>query len=190
MAPWSSPMATELPRPLHRLTPLRDDPADVWLSPAQRLVVRMLVWRKWTAWVLGMWLFRKVTIVVLVQLIYFPGFLPLIATFMLIAATFNPMRRAVLRAKSARMSELVLSSPPPEALKVDDWAALESEPDGRLVSVVGWVRARVQMSVAGEQCVGLVLPCQQRYPGVMASVHDFELVDELERPLAIKVADS
>ena len=29
-------MTMELPRPLHRLTPLRDDPLRAWLSPAQR----------------------------------------------------------------------------------------------------------------------------------------------------------
>jgi hypothetical protein len=183
-------MATELPRPLHRLTPLRDDPAAVWLSRAQRLVVRMLGWRKWATWGLGIWLFRLMTTLLLLYLIYYPGYLPWILTCAVAAATFNPMRRAVLRSQNARISELIRTSPPPEALKVEDWAELEPEPDGRLVSVVGWVRARVQMSVAGEQCVGLVLPCQQRYPGVMASVHDFDLVDEQERPLAIQVADS
>ena len=182
-------MATELSRPLHRLTPLRDDPAAVWMSPAQRLVVRMLVWRKWATWAFGIWLFRLVTTLVMVHLIYYPGYLPWVVTCALAAATVTPMRRAVLRAQNARMSELVRVAPPTEALKVDDWAELDTEPDGRLVSVVGWVRARVQMSVAGEQVVGLVLPCQQRYPGVVASVHDFELVDEQERPLAIQVAD-
>jgi hypothetical protein len=182
-------MATELSRPLHGLTPLRDDPAAVWLSAGQRLVVRMLGWRKWAAWGLGIWLFRLLTTLALVQIIYYPGYFPLAATFAVIAVTFNPMRRAVLRSQNTRMAELVRGAPPPEALKVDDWAELDAEPDGRLVSLVGWVRARAQMTVAGEPCVGLVLPCQQKYPGVLASVHDFELVDEQERPLAIQVTD-
>ena len=72
----------------------------------------MLGWRKWATWAFGIWLFRLVMTLVLVRLVYFPGYLPWIATFMAAAATFSPMRRAVLRAQNARMSELVRTSPP------------------------------------------------------------------------------
>jgi hypothetical protein len=107
----------------------------------------------------------------------------------MIGATLPARRRAVLRRQSQRMSELVQVSPPAEAAKIDEWTQLAAEPDGRMVSLVGWARARSQLTVEGEPCVGLALPCQQTYPGVLESVHDFDLVDEQENPLPIKVAD-
>jgi hypothetical protein len=182
-------MAPELSRPLHRLTPLRDDPAAVWLSRGQRLTIALLGWRKWATYVFGLWLFRLIVALVLIQVVYFPGYLPWIVTVTLAGATVNAMRRSVLRHQSRRMSELLQTSPPPEALKIDEWAQLDAAPDGRMVSLVGWVRGRAKLSVAGESCLGLALPCQQKYPGVLESLHDFDLVDEEEHPLPIKVTD-
>ncbi len=182
-------MASELPRPLHRLTTLRDDPAEVWLSPAQRLRVRMLAWRWWALYGFALWLLRMVLLFVVIDLVYYAGYLPTVLTAMIGAAVFNPMRRMILRKQTERRRRLLLA-PPRDALQVDDWAALEAEPDGRVVSVVGWARARLQLSVAGEQCLGLALPCQQKFPGLLETLHDFDLVDEQERPLSIKVTDA
>ena len=70
-------------------------------------------------------------------------------------------------------------------------AELERQPDGSLVSVVGWVGAREQLGAGGgEQGVGLVLACHQRYPGVLETLNDFELVDEAGRPCLVQVADA
>jgi hypothetical protein len=183
-------MAPELPRPLHRLTPLRDDPAASWLSRAQRLRVEMVAWRKCTIYGLAISIFHTLLIFVLIQaLVFVPRYVPYIITAALITATMNAQRRAVLRSQATRLSELLQTSPPAEALKVDEWAQLDPEPDGRMVSLVGWVRARAQMTVAGQPCLGLALPCQQMYPGVLESLHDFDLVDEQERALPIKVAE-
>jgi hypothetical protein len=188
-------MAQDQARPLNRLTPLRDDPARAWLSPAQRLSLRFLGWRKWALYWMGLGLFRLILLLVTVNIVahtgYIPfaGYAPWFATAALLAATIGPMRRSVLRSQSARMTELVRRAPPSEALQVDEWAQLEAESDGRMVSLVGWVRARTQMVVADQPCVGLALPCQQAYPGVFESVHDFDLVDEQERRLSIQVTE-
>ena len=181
-------MAPELPRPLHRLTPLRDDPAAVWMSRGQRLKIAMLGWRKWTTYAVGMTMLRILIGQVLVRAIVFvPSYVPWVIMVAIVGATVKAMRRAVLRSQSTRMSDLLQTSPPLDALKVDDWAQLDDEPDGRMVSLVGWVRGRAKLSVAGDPCLGLALPCQQTYPGVLESLHDFDLVDEQEHPLPIKV---
>jgi hypothetical protein len=182
-------MAAEQARPLHRLTPLRDDPAAAWLSPGQRLSVRFVGWRKWATYGVGLWLLRLIVALVMIRLVFTPSYMPWIAMAAVFGATVNAMRRSILRSQNRRMIELVRASPPPEALKVDEWAQLDGEPDGRMVSVVGWVRARDQMPVADQQCVGLALPCQQKYPGVFESLHDFDLVDEQERRLSIQVTE-
>jgi hypothetical protein len=49
-------MTQEPRRPLHRLTPLRDDPAAGWLSPPQALRVAMTGWVRWAAYAV-LWLF-------------------------------------------------------------------------------------------------------------------------------------
>jgi hypothetical protein len=73
---------------------------------------------------------------------------------------------------------------------VDDWSALHGEPDGRAVSLVGWVQGHHQLAtpVGGKPCVGIALGCVQNYPGVVESVHDFDLVDDDGRALPIQVA--
>jgi len=40
------------PRPLHRLTPLRDDPAAAWLSKPQRFRVTLTGWFAWVGFAL------------------------------------------------------------------------------------------------------------------------------------------
>jgi hypothetical protein len=100
------------------------------------------------------------------------------------------MRRAVVRSKNSRLQRLVRAAAARQAVAIDDWSALDGEPDGRVVSLVGWVRARAELAtlVGGEPCVGIALGCMQTYPGVLESVHDFDLVDDEGRAIPVQVA--
>jgi len=116
--------------------------------------------------------------------------MPTVVAFSAGAALLWPWRRMVLRARSETARQLLRASVPAEAVPVDDFAELEGQPDGTVVSLVGWIRARMQMSqpVAGEPCVGLALACHQRYPGVLETLNDFDLVDEAGRTIFVQVA--
>lgn len=177
-------------RPLHRLTQLGEDPASEWLSTGQRLQVILVGAMAWVAFVGFLWLFRVVLILVLSQTLHAWGRLPSVLSGMLGAALAAPLKRAVLRLKSDRAAALIKQDTR-DARPIDDWSELESQPDGLVVSVVGWIRGRldIECPVNGEPCVGLALPCQDKYPGVLQTMHDFELVNEEGRALAIRVAD-
>ena len=86
------------------------------------------------------------------------------------------------------MAMLVRDSTPTLGVAIDDLGDLDQQADGTQVSVVGWIRARQQLSqlVAGEPCVGLALACHQRYPGVLETLNDFELVDESGRAIMMR----
>src|SRR5262245_9033462 len=125
-------------RPLHRLTPLRDDPAAAWLTPAQRWRVSMTAFIAWTAfWVLGA--FGWLAMLLAVRM----GFLlTSLYWWMGVIAVIWPVRRIVMRRSNATMVELVRSSTPAAAVAVDDFSELDRQPDGAVVSLVGWIRAR------------------------------------------------
>jgi hypothetical protein len=196
-------MTMELPRPLHRLTPLRDDPLTAWLSPSQRLRVTMAGWGGWmmfgllqtSAWWLLVFLFAHVLYV-------FDGRLPTVLIGMAALALAWPMRRVVMRMRSRKMAELVRRSAPAGAMPIDDFSLLENEPDGQMVSLVGWAQARERLSqsvtgsgdiglkMAGEACIGLTMACHQRYPGVLETSHDFSLVDEAGNSVLVNMADA
>jgi hypothetical protein len=74
----------------------------------------------------------------------------------------------------------------------DDWAALAREPEGQVASVLGWVRGRILLNtpVGGEPAVGVAIPCQSRFPGVLEAVHDFEICDEEGRTILVQMADA
>ena len=63
-------------------------------------------------------------------------------------------------------------------------------PDGQLVSLVGWARARERLAnpICGERCIGVALDCKMSYAGILESLHDFDLVDEQGRSVPISVA--
>ena len=176
---------TQAGRPLHRLTPLRDDPVRAWLSPPQALRVAMTGWIRWAAfgvfWVV-LWLSC---------LILLPGLiLPTIVAFTAGGALVWPTRRMILRARAHTAATMIRDGAPGGAVPVDALAELGRHPDGTIVSLVGWVRARQQLPqpVAGEPCIGLALACQQRYPGVLETLYDFELVDEAGGAALVQVA--
>ena len=184
-------MTQEPRRPLHRLTPLRDDPAATWLTRRQRLrvaVTGVFGWigfaiflhLTWWAQVLLMWgVLRMVD-----------QRLPSVLTAMAGFALVWPARRIIMRRRSAKMAELVRDGSPDLAVAVDDFSELERHPDGTVVSIVGWIRARAQLAekVEGEPCIGLALACHQKYPGVLETLNDFDLVDEAGNKLPVQVA--
>jgi hypothetical protein len=167
------------------LTPLRDDPATAWLSRPQRLRVAMTGWMAWS-------LFGVISFICLmIALMVFRVGLVLTMMYWLtgMLAMIWPVRRMIMRRCNAKMAELVRESTPASSVAVDDFTELERQPDGTLVSIVGWIRAREQMPepVAGDACVGLALACHQRYPGVLETLNDFELVDEAGRAVLVQV---
>ena len=179
-------MAEGQSRPLHRLTKLRGDPASEWLSPQQRFQVTIASWMAWGAFGLFIVLVRIILTTALSQIRPWPS----IIAGMVGAALLIPVRRAILRFKSQRAATIVKRNAR-DACSIDDWTTLEGEPDGRIVSVVGWIRGRLELEhlVNGEPCIGLALPCEAEYPGVLETLHDFELADEGGHSIAIRVAD-
>jgi hypothetical protein len=178
-------MTQEARRPLHRLTPLRDDPAAVWLTPPQRLRIAIAGWMSWSAFGL-LWFVCWVTVLVLFRM---GMMMTSVYGMMAGLALVWPVRRMIMRHLSVKIAGIVRASTPAMAVAVDDLAALERQPDGTLVSVVGWIRARDQLpeAVGGERCIGLALACHQKYPGVLETLNDFDLVDEAGRAVLIQV---
>jgi hypothetical protein len=183
--------AGEAKAPLHRLTPLRDDPAIGWLSPGERFRINAMGWFVWAAFVVSMFVLRFVLRVVLFLFVtrIFTGRISYMIVGALSAALVPAVRRSILRMKTARVADLLRR----EAAHVaaDDWAALASQPEGQVASVLGWVRGRGHLSVplGGEKAVGVAAPCQSTFPGVLEAVHDFELCDEEGRTILIQMAD-
>jgi hypothetical protein len=105
------------------------------------------------------------------------------------AVMLPAMRRRVVRVRNRRLHTLVRSAAIREAVPVDDWDALRAEPDGGVVSLVGWASGHAQLSaqVGGEPCIGVALGCQHNFPGVFESIHDFNLRDEAGRQVTIQV---
>ena len=181
-------MTQEARRPLHRLTPLRDDPVAAWLSQPQRFRVAVVGWVAWAA-------FCFLTFVMWMTVWLVFGFGIVLTTVycsMAFVALTWPVTRMILRRKSAKMAVLVRDSTPTLGVAIDDLADLEQQADGTQVSVVGWVRARQQLSqmVAGEACIGLALACHQKYPGVLETLNDFDLVDEAGHTVLVQVTDA
>jgi hypothetical protein len=181
-------MTQEARRPLHRLTPLRDDPAGVWLTPPQRLRMTIAGWMSWGSFGV-LWFICWVTV-----LLVFRMGIMMTSVYGAMAglALVWPIRRMIMRRLSAKMADMVRDTTPTMGLAIDDFAALERQPDGTLVSVVGWIRARQQLpeAVGGEPCIGLALACHQKYPGVLETLNDFDLIDEAGRAVLVQVTDA
>jgi hypothetical protein len=182
-------MKTERQRPLHRLTPLRSDPIASWLSPSEKFSLDVGDWLGWVVFVFGLIAIWVVSVMVIAYTLIFDVRLPTVVVIMLGIALVNPVRRTILRRRTAKAAEIVLQSVPAEALALDDWTALENEPDGRLVSVVGWARGKDHLGqqVNGEVCIGMAVGCQQKYPGLMETLHDLELFDEAGQTISVRV---
>jgi hypothetical protein len=85
-------------------------------------------------------------------------------SFLLTLGLFTQARRIGRQVRAAVIRSRVKQVAVAGALPVDDWAALEPQPDGRIVSLVGWVRARATLKypLGGRPAVGLVLGCRTR----------------------------
>lgn len=173
------------PRPLHRLTPLRDDPAAAWLSKPQRFRVTLSGWFGW----LGFALFLTIMWWLLLFLILEVR-VATVTTILSGLALAWPARRFVMRRENAKLSQLVRDTAPAAAVAVDDFKDLERQQDGTIVSVVGWIRSRGQLPdpVGGEPCIGLAVACHQKYPGMLETLNDFDLIDEGGRTILVQVA--
>ncbi|HEX3902271.1 MAG TPA: hypothetical protein VH853_05420 [Polyangia bacterium] len=178
-------------RPLHRLTPLRDDPALAWLSTGETMRIDALGWFLWAAFVVVMFVVRQFARALIFIFVgpFFTGRVSYIVVGGLAAALAPGARRSILRIKNERIEKLLRRQA--DEVAADDWTALEHEPNDRIVSIVGWVRGRQQLDkpIGGERAVGVALPCQHNFPGVFESLHDFDLVDEEGRTIFIQASE-
>ena len=178
-------------RPLHRMTPLRDDPAFAWLSPGEKFRIDAFGWFLWAAFVAITLVVRRIVHVAIFTFVtpIFSGRISIMIVGGLAAALAPGIRRSILRAKNRRLETLLRDQA--NEVAADDWAALESAPNDTVVSAVGWVRGRQHLSkpIGGEPAVGVGIPCQHRFPGVFESLHDFELVDEEGRAILILASE-
>jgi hypothetical protein len=175
------------------LTGLRDDPAAGWLSGPKRRSLAIAAALPWFCYCAGL-MFLGVALPRavfggLLSFLLAPGQL-FLGTLVIGVLLFPFARRFVVRFENDRMHAFVSQTVAAEALNTDDWSVLNSEPDGRAVSLVGWARRRLVLptQVAGEPAIGIALACVQSHEGVLESVHDFDLVDENGRAILISVA--
>jgi hypothetical protein len=178
--------------PLHRLTPLRDDPAAGWLSRGEKLRIDAAGWFVWVAFLVSMFLLRFIVRILLFMFVtrLFTGRISVMVVGALSAALIPGVRRSILRMKTARIADLLRRGA--NDVAADDWDALAREPEGQVASVLGWVRGRLHVDKppGGAPTVGVAVPCQSTFPGVLESMHDFELCDEEGRAILIQVADA
>lgn len=178
-------------RPLHRVTPLRDDPLAAWLTGPQRLRVVMTGWFGWILFAIFIrMLFWAQVLLIADYLHIVDGRLPAVLTMMAAAALIWPVRRMIMRRRNAKTIQLVERSTPKLAVAVDDLATLADQPDGTIVSLVGWIQSGAHLAerVAGEPAIGLAMACHQKYPGVLETLNDFDLVDEAGHIAHVQVA--
>jgi hypothetical protein len=179
-----------LPGPLHRLTRLKDEPAAGWLQPLDLTIVTVKGWAAWALYFASLYGVRTAIWILTASYLDSPALMtmfggvaariPLIVSGVLGAALIVPMRRTVVRIRASTIAKMAKQSATDSAVAVDDLSALGDEPDGRVVSLVGWVRGHgyLEHLVDGQRAVGLSLRCQDGLPFVMETMHNFDLVDE------------
>lgn len=184
-------MTQDSGRPLHRVTPLRDDPAMAWLSGPLRFRVTLTGWFGWLGFATFLWIMWWALAVLMLGVIGFIDHrLAWLITLLSGLALVWPALRIIMRRQNAKLAVLVRQATPAAAVAIDDFNDLEKQPDGTVVSVVGWIRARGLLpdKVANEPAIGLALACHQRYPGVLETLNDFDLIDEGGRRILVQVA--
>jgi hypothetical protein len=181
-----------LPGPLHRFTRLKADPAWAWLSPGDRALVALTGAAAWVGYGVFLFAVRRALGYVLSTLSgsYDLGMsvgiggrsltLQGLATAGLAAVCFVPMRRYVISLRARTTAEKARKAATALATAIDDLRALGDEEDGRIVSLVGWVRGHGYLyhRVDGQQAVGLSIRVQDEFPFLMETMHNFDLVDE------------
>ncbi len=96
-------------RPLHRLTPLRDDPALAWLIAGERLRIDALGWFLWVAFVVITFVVRQIVHVAIFAFVtpIFSGRISIFIVGGLAAAMAPGIRRSILRTKNDRLQTLL-----------------------------------------------------------------------------------
>ena len=177
--------------PLHRMTPLRDDPAAAWLSPEERSRVGILVFSLWALfWIAVPPAFLSLSAGLAYVLPIYSVRVAAIIIATSVAGVFRAVRRAILRTRSERIEQILRRDA--ADLAADDWTALAAEPNDTIASVVGWVRGRQHLAhpIGNERAVGVGVPCQDRFPGIFEALQDFDLVDEEGRSIFIQAAEA
>jgi hypothetical protein len=154
---------------MQRSTGLPADPAFTWLSPPARWMTRVARGAWGAALYLGV-----VPLAILLGATHL--YLPLA---LLAAATVAGMLWLGPPVVGGTLGlSLVQRRAEARALTIADWSQLARQPDGVVVSLVGWVRGRDQSA-----------PAVEGSPGVFQALHDFDLVDERrEQSIPIRVA--
>ncbi len=170
-----------LPGPLHRLTPLRDDPAEGWLSPAGRLRATLSTWWAFAAYgafVVIVWFSTEYVIETVLSTT--GRSLPKIAAFAAGGAFFVPVKRGIIALRARAIANRAKATAAALATSVDDLKTFAAEADGRVISLVGWVSADgfLPNQVQGKDVVGLSLRVQDALPYVFETMLNFDLVDE------------
>ncbi|HEX4404242.1 MAG TPA: hypothetical protein VH560_05405 [Polyangia bacterium] len=190
-----------LPGPLHRLTRLNEDPAAQWLRPFDHAIVTVKGWIAWLCYFAFLYAARTVVWIFMASYLDSPalmamfgrlaGRVPLLVGGALGAALLIPMRRTVVRLRASAIAKMARDAATDAAVAVDDLSALAADPDGRIVSLVGWVRGRayVDRLVDGQRAVGLTLRCQDGMPFVLELMHNFDLVDEAGHEVLVATAE-
>lgn len=190
-----------LPGPLQRLTRLKEDPAGRWLGGLDHLIVLV---KGWAAWLLYLGLLRVVFSAFhfvistasgdynLAQSVGFGRYasIPGVLTGAFAAFLLIPVRRAIVRIRAGTIEKMARQAGE-RARPVDDLSLLGDEPDGRVVSLVGWVRGHGYLDhpVGGERAVGLTLRCQDGMPLLMETMLNFDLLDEAGHEALVLTGD-
>jgi hypothetical protein len=167
---------------LNRVTPLRRDPAAIWLSSSGRFAVTL-------SWVVVWFVFVPMLFAIahfVDAALYVPGFdasnygftpgvLVALFTFVVLLA---PVRALALSLRVGGTIKRVQEGAEQIARPLDDLSALDAEGDGTIVSLVGWVRGHRYLlhRAGGEHAVGLALPCRGQH--LLETMHNFDLLDE------------
>ena len=118
-------MTQDARRPLHRLTPLRDDPAAAWLSPGQRFQVLISKWISWVVFAILLRMLFWAQMALMWHLFRFIDWrLPAVFTGMAGVALIWPARRIILRRRSAKIAALVHESTQATAVAINDFSDL------------------------------------------------------------------
>jgi hypothetical protein len=172
------------------LTRLKDDPAAGWLAPIDRVIVLVKGWAAWCLFLAFIYGVRTAVWTLTASYLDSPALaamfggvasrIPLIVGGVTFAALVIPMRRTIVRIRANTIEKMARQAGD-FASPVDDLSTLDEVPDGRVVSLVGWVRGHgyVDRLVDGQRAVGLTVRCQEgMLPFVLETMHNFDLVDE------------
>jgi hypothetical protein len=183
------------------LTRLKDEPAARWLGGLDHVQAQVMGWAGWLLYLIFLRVvFLGFHFVIstasgdynLAQSVGFgramsiPGVLTgVVAAFLLV-----PVRRMIVRFRAKGIEKMARLAGE-RAAPVDELSLLGDEPDGRLVSLVGWVRGHGYLDhpVDGQRAVGLTLRCQDGTPLVMETMLNFDLIDEAGNEALVLTGD-